>query len=168
METKNIGIFEEVSKNFEASRIPKLIKLCDKYGIYMKQHNTDYLNDNFLSKHPSFGIHAANVAPEYGVAETKKILEILDHNNLKEIRDKFINLCLQSKKWVKWAIDADKLDDYQKTIICGHYSFSNPVFTQLKKDMAKEIHLDRSELDLILKDSVKKSILRYVKDFNLA
>tara|TARA_B110000858_G_C17804503_1_gene477141 strand:+ start:2392 stop:3534 length:1143 start_codon:yes stop_codon:yes gene_type:complete len=168
METKNIGIFEEVSKNFAASRIPKLIKLCNKYGIYIKQHNTDYLNDNFLSKHPLFGIHAANVAPEYGVAETKKILEILDQNNLKIIRDKFINLCVQSNKWVKWAIDIDKLDDYQKTIICGHYSFSNPVFIQLKKDMAKEIHLDKSELDLILKDSVKKSILRYVKDFNLA
>ena len=168
METKNIGIFKEVSENFEASHIPDLIKLCSKYGIYMKQHNTDYLDDNFLSKHPFFGIHAANVAPEYGVVETKKLLEILEQNNLKKLRDEFINLCVQSRKWVKWAIDADKLDDYQKTIICGHYLFSNPIFTELKKNISNETQLAMDDLDLILKDSVKKSILRYVKDFNLA
>ena len=61
-----------------------------------------------------------------------------------------------------------KLDDYQKTIISGHYSFSTPKFIEIKKKIANEIHSDILKLDLILKDEVKKSILRYVKDFNLA
>ena len=107
--------------------------LCDKYGVYIKQHNTDYLDDDFLCKHPSFGIHAANVAPEYGVAETKKLLEILEQNNLKQLKDQFIELCVKSNKWAKWVIDKNKLDDYQKTIISGHYSFSTPKFIEIKK-----------------------------------
>ena len=42
----------------------------------MKEHNADYLT-NDLSWHPKLGIHAANVAPEFGVVETKLFLKIL-------------------------------------------------------------------------------------------
>ena len=89
METKNIGIFSDFSEEFEKSDVPSLLKLCEKYNIYIKQHNTDYLESNFLAKHPKFGIHAANVAPEYGVAETKRLFELIEEhkeqNNLKKI-----------------------------------------------------------------------------------
>lgn len=167
LETKNIGIFKDIVDQFENTQIPKLLKLCNSHGIYIKQHNTDYLDDNFLKKHPSLGIHAANVAPEYGVAETIKILEILNQQNLLFIKNEFIELCVNSKKWVKWAIDANQLDDYQKTVICGHYMFSHPIFVELKRKIVAELKIELNELDLILESAVKDSILRYVDNFNL-
>ena len=39
----------------------------------LKEHNADYLSDNALKWHKKFGIHGANVAPEFGVCETKAI-----------------------------------------------------------------------------------------------
>ena len=43
----------------------------------MKEHNTDYLTDESLRWHPKIGIHAANVAPEFGVSETLSLIKIL-------------------------------------------------------------------------------------------
>ncbi|WP_435097393.1 class II D-tagatose-bisphosphate aldolase non-catalytic subunit [Candidatus Pelagibacter bacterium nBUS_27] len=167
METKNIGIFKGISDKFEQSKIPSLISLCEKYEINIKQHNTDYLDDDFLSKHPSFRIHAANVAPEYGVAETKKLFEIMEEYNLNKLKNEFIEQCVSSNKWVKWVIDEKKIDDYDKSIICGHYIFSTDNFLQLKERLISDININRVEFDNILKDAVKSSIARYMKCFNL-
>ncbi len=167
METKNIGIFKGISEKFEQSNIPALISMCEKYRINIKQHNTDYLDNDFLSKHPSFGIHAANVAPEYGVAETKKLFEIMDEYNLNKIKDQFIELCVSSNKWCKWVINEEKVDDYNKSIICGHYMFSDNEFLNLKKKMITEINSSQKKIDDVLKNAVKLSIYRYMKCFNL-
>ena len=70
----------------------------------MKEHNTDYLSDASLKWHPRIGIHAANVAPEFGVAETKAFINILMENNLSKLSEKFITLSYESKKWEKWIL----------------------------------------------------------------
>ena len=50
--------------------------LADKPNIFI--HPVwDYLSNQSLSLHPKLGIHAANVAPEFGVVETKGLIEIL-------------------------------------------------------------------------------------------
>ena len=48
----------------------------------MKEHNTDYLSNDSLKWHPKLGIHAANVAPEFGVEETKAFIQLLKNNKL--------------------------------------------------------------------------------------
>ena len=48
-----------------------MVDICNRYGIFMKEHNTDYLSTDSLKWQPRLGIHAANIAPEFGVAETK-------------------------------------------------------------------------------------------------
>ena len=58
----------------------------------MKAHNSDYLSTNSLSWHPRLGIHSANVAPEFGVAETKSFIKILKDNNLKNLLENFVKL----------------------------------------------------------------------------
>ena len=44
--------------------------MFEKYGIYIKQHNTDYLSNDTLKWLPRLGIHAVNVAPEFGFIES--------------------------------------------------------------------------------------------------
>ena len=47
METRNIGTFDSplrVENEIAAEiQVPKMIEICNRYGIMMKEHNTDYL-----------------------------------------------------------------------------------------------------------------------------
>ena len=109
MERRNVGLFEEtlqqgagpgvgVAVGVEAGaggegeggtgarQIQDLLQLCQRYNILMKEHNADYLSDAALAMHPRLGIHAANVAPEFGVAETLAWLKILSEQGLMDFK----------------------------------------------------------------------------------
>ena len=148
-------------------QIPKMIEICNKYEIMMKEHNADYLSDESLHWHPRLGIHAANVAPEFGVIESKNLLNILDENNLKKLSDEFLELAYNSGKWKKWLLDLSQTSDREKSIIAGHYVFSTPKCRDLKKEASQELIKKGINLDKFLKESIKKSIIRYLRNFRL-
>lgn len=172
MEMKNVGIFESPVRI--KGQIPveiqlfKVLEICKRFNIFMKEHNADYLSNDSLKWHPKIGIHAANVAPEYGVSETIAFIDLIKKYNQKKILNEFLELSYASKKWEKWMLDLnDKKNDYEKSIISGHYIFSSDEFINLKKRLSKNINLSINNIDLILKEAVKVSILRYVKSFGL-
>ena len=171
METKNIGSFDKplrVENEIPAEiQVPKMIEICKQYSILIKEHNTDYLSDNALKWHPRLGIHAANVAPEFGVAETKAFVKILKDNNLNNLVEKFIKLSFESKKWDKWMLPNTKASDYEKAIISGHYIFSTKKFIEIKSKANSYLKKKSINLDKYLKDEVKKSILRYLTLFRI-
>ena len=148
-------------------QIPKMIEMCNKYEIMMKEHNADYLSNESLHWHPRLGIHAANVAPEFGVIESKNLLNILDENNLKKLSDEFLELAYNSGKWKKWLLDLSQTSDREKSIIAGHYVFSTPKCRDLKKEASHELIKKGIDLDKFLKESIKKSIIRYLRHFRL-
>ena len=133
----------------------------------MKEHNADYLTNDSLKWHPKIGIHAANVAPEFGVTETESIIEILDKTNLKTLKEKFLKASYESYKWKKWMLPNTKASDYQKSIISGHYIFSTPSFLSLKDEINFNLKKKGIKFDFYLKENIKASILRYLKAFNL-
>ena len=167
METRNVGSFDSpirVENEIPPEiQLPKMISICDKYEIFMKEHNTDYLSTDALNWHPKLGIHSANVAPEFGVAETKSLINLLDQYELFEIKKKFIELSYTSLKWKKWMLDDGLASKEEKAIISGHYIFSDENFLKLKEDIYKKI----PNIDKILRKDVKKSISRYTKAFRL-
>ncbi len=171
METKNVGSFDSpirVADEIPAEiQLPKMIEICDKYGILMKEHNTDYLSDEALQWHPRLGIHAANVAPEFGVAETKALLNILEVNNLDIEAEAFLKIAFDSRKWEKWMLPDTIASDRDRALIAGHYVFSNQDCIELKKSAAKALLKKGIDLEIQLKDEVKKSILRYLRNFRL-
>ncbi len=168
METKNIGSFDSAVRIENELppeiQIPKMIDICNKYEIFMKEHNTDYLSTESLKWQPRLGIHAANVAPEFGVAETRALIEILDKYGYANLLDKFIQISYDSMKWKKWMLNNTKASDFDKAIIAGHYIFSSDSFIEIKSEASKSI----KNLDDYLKNKVKQSIYRYMKAFNLA
>ena len=171
METRNVGsfdsplrVFDEISSEIQ---IPKMIEICKKHNVFMKEHNTDYLSDVALTWHPRLGIHAANVAPEFGVAETKAFLQIMEDNNLASLADKFLELAYNSKKWDKWMLPNTTASDRDRSIISGHYIFSTPEYHELKKEVSQHLKNKTIDLDSYLCDHVKKSILRYLYNFRL-
>jgi hypothetical protein len=169
MECQNVGTFNseyKIENEIPSDiQIPKIIDLCNKHGIFLKQHNTDYLGDQTLRWHPKYGIHSANVAPEFGVAETVTLLNILRENNLSNLADVFLEISYASKKWDKWLIPGSGVTDEQKAIISGHYVFSHPGVIELKAKAARDIQGDA--LDIRLKEAVKQSISRYLVNFRL-
>ena len=171
METRNVGSFESPLRVFDEVpaeiQVPKMIEICKKHNIMMKQHNTDYLSDTSLSWHTRLGVHAANVAPEFGVEETKAFLNIMQKNELKSQTKKFLELAFESKKWVKWMLPNTKATNQEKSIIAGHYIFSSPEFIELKKEVSQKLNNKGLNLDDYLKEKVKNSILRYLNFFRL-
>ena len=133
----------------------------------MKAHNTDYLSNEALNCYPRLGINAANIAPEFGVIESKKILEIMGTLKLKSLKDSFIKLSLNSNKWKKWMIKNSKASNYEKAIISGHYVFSEKKFFEIKENLKRVLKKKNKNLDKILKKEIKESILRYLYNFNL-
>ena len=145
-----------------------MIEICQQHNIFMKEHNTDYLSDVALSWHPRLGIHSANVAPEFGVAETRAFIKLMEENNFKSFATKFLELSYNSRKWEKWIIPNSSINDREKSIIAGHYIFSKEEFVDLKKEVSQNLKNKIGiELDVYLKDQVKKSIFRYLCNFRL-
>ena len=144
-----------------------MIEICDRHGILMKEHNTDYLSDSALQWHPRLGIHAANVAPEFGVAESKALVSVLEANGLTCLADQFLKLAFDSQKWDKWMLHNTNATDRDKSIIAGHYVFSTPMCIELKLKASKELAKKGLDLEQHLKERVKQSILRYFRNFRL-
>ncbi len=172
METRNVGSFDSplrIEGELPAEiQVPKMIEICQQHNIFMKEHNTDYLSDVALSWHPRLGIHSANVAPEFGVAETRAFIKLMEENNFKSFATKFLELSYNSRKWEKWIIPNSSINDREKSIIAGHYIFSKEEFVDLKKEVSQNLKNKIGiELDVYLKDQVKKSIFRYLCNFRL-
>ena len=167
METKNIGSFESpvrVENELPPEiQIPQMIDICNKYQIFMKEHNTDYLSTESLKWQPRLGIHAANIAPEFGVAETKAFVNALQENNHTDLLNDFCRISYESMKWKKWMLKNTDASDMDRSIIAGHYVFSSDEFIKLKAEAIYRI----DDLNDILKNKVKESIFRYMKAFNL-
>lgn len=171
MEMRNVGSFDSpvrVANEIPPEiQLPKMIEICNRHGIFMKEHNTDYLSNEALQWHPRLGIHAANVAPEFGVAETKALVNVLIENNLSKHADRFLKIAYESKKWQKWMVERSKATDLDRALIAGHYVFSNPEVQELKLRCAAELARSGINLELYLKDQVKNSIFRYLRAFRL-
>ena len=167
METKNIGSFDSpirVANELPPEiQIPQMIDICDKYGILMKEHNTDYLSTDSLRWQPRLGIHAANIAPEFGVAETKAFIDILKKSGHIDLMDEFLKISYESMKWKKWMLKNTDANDTDRAIIAGHYVFSSNEFIKLKAKALKKI----DNLEVLLKNKIKESIFRYMNAFNL-
>jgi tagatose-1,6-bisphosphate aldolase non-catalytic subunit AgaZ/GatZ len=171
MEMRNVGSFDSpfrVANEIPAEiQLPKMIEICNRHGIFMKEHNTDYLSDEGLQWHPRLGIHAANVAPEFGVAETTALINVLETNCLAKLAERFLKIAYDSNKWDKWMLDNTTATDRDRSLIAGHYVFSKPEVKELKIEAAKELERKGIHLEEHLKQQVKQSILRYLRNFRL-
>ena len=167
MEMRNVGSFDSpirVANELPPEiQIPRMISICNHYKIFMKEHNADYLSTDSLKWQPRLGIHAANIAPEFGVAESKAFIDLMENSNQNILLEEFLRISYDSKKWEKWMINATSASDKDRAIISGHYIFSTAECLELKSQARFHI----KDQDSQLKYKVKESIFRYMKAFNL-
>jgi hypothetical protein len=170
MEYQNVGIFKDdiiTASDLSLEHLKQTISICNKYDVMLKEHNTDYLSNEALSLRPILGVHASNVAPEFGVVETKGFLYLLNTFGYKKEFDLFIDTAIASNKWAKWMIKDSKATRIDKAIICGHYIFANEQIIQMKQKVASELLSKNINLDEYLKILVKQSMTRYIQLFKM-
>ena len=176
--TENVG-------HFNRDNAMELAEKALKHNVGVKEHNGDYLSDKILLEHPYLGVTAMNVAPEFGMVETRAYLELAKAEERNISKDKCSDLtkvmsehAVRSQRWRKWVI-GDMADASVETVlrdaeltaqitdICGHYTYEIP---QVKAEMGKMI----SNLKTIGIDgeryviyTIKQSVDRYAFCFNL-
>ena len=171
MEDKNIGSFNNI-KNFKELKkknreFLKIIKYLRKHSIFTKIHNVDYLSNKHLSFLKMCKVGAINIAPEFGVTETRSFINILKSNNLNELLKDFLNLSYSSKKWEKWVINKRKISKYKCSELSGHYIFSKKEFKKIKNEAQNYLLKKNIDIDKIMYTSVRSSISRYLQKFDL-
>lgn len=147
--------------------LPHVIRTCESRGLNIKQHNSDYLDDVVLSWLPRFGVHAANVAPEYGVVESRAYLQVLESQRLFSQRDRFLEMAYESGKWKKWLLPNSSASERECAVMCGHYIFSDPQFRVLIEEVERELRGTNISILEHAKRAVKASIHRYLRCFRL-
>ena len=171
LETRNVGSFDSLVRvKYELPaeiQVPKIVKICENNNVLLKEHNADYLSDSSLRWHPLLGIHAANVAPQFGICESQALASILSSNGLKALRDQFLEIAFKSNKWVKWLLPNTSSTDYDKAILAGHYVFSSPDFIELRSRIIPELLAKDIDMDTYLQSQIEDSIKRYMLHFRL-
>jgi tagatose-1,6-bisphosphate aldolase non-catalytic subunit AgaZ/GatZ len=183
---ENIGRFDRATAR-------RLAGIAREHGLGFKEHNADYVADDSLAAHPELGITAANVAPEFGAAETEALLALADReavairtnlaagvapSNLRRLVEEKV---LASGRWVKWLRPAEKgtteadlrADQGRREAIasvCGHYVFTDPDIETARRQLyanARQLRI-ASDPEREIMDAVKAGITRYVEAFRLA
>jgi len=174
----NVGRFEQ-----DVAR--RLAGIAKAHGVGFKEHNADYLDDEILRVHPACGITAANVAPEFGVAETCAYLELAETERAEAAAGRIGSASdfaatlrravFDSARWRKWLVepwsdddvmsDPGKLDEISR--VAGHYCFDDPHVARQRKRMFANLASCGIEAVKLVKTRVRDSIDRYVRHFNL-
>jgi len=142
--TKNIG-------KFDSERLTHMIEACESFNILSKEHNGDYLTNEEIKMRFDNGLDAINIAPEFGVIETKVLLDNIKN---KEDFEKIYDICINGGNWKKWIPEIyhvkRHLDDESKRHlieICGHYH---------NKEIKQIVNIDDEIIKTVLKNRLKE------------
>ncbi|MEX0717349.1 MAG: hypothetical protein WD066_12215 [Planctomycetaceae bacterium] len=166
METRNVGPLSTLPSP-EGDEPPDddlrdLIARCHAAGVAVKAHNADYLPDARLGWFIEHEIDAVNVAPEFGVVETRALLATLRRAGCDALAERFLELAFASRKWEKWMLPDSDADDVARAIIAGHYVYSTPEFAEIIAAARPACRGRGIDLDRELVSAVRGAILGYL------
>jgi len=86
---------------------------------------------------------------------------------MEDLAERFIRLAYDSNKWCKWTLPDNHIRDRDCAVVAGHYVFSTEECNEIKLEVQSRIHNKNIDLDNFLKERVKESIMRYLRNFRL-
>ena len=156
--TKNTG-------KYSPKRLSEMVEVCQKFDVSSKEHNGDYLSLDLISSRFSLGLDSINIGPEFGVTETKILLNLIQDD--KALIKMFYDLCYQSQKWKKWmppgyipkrrsgrgSMPIEEMCDL--ILVSGHYVFSEPLFKSLFRKIENNNPNVQNKIKQMLKNKLK-------------
>ncbi len=179
--TENVG-------HYSVENAEYLAKVSAEYGMELKEHNGDYLPDHLMLLHPALKVSSSNVAPEFGVVETRAYLE------LAKLEDRLVTLgkiekasgladvlrraAVETGRWRKWmvgeqgqlSVDEVLKDDQLTHLIAdisGHYTYESAAVAPVLETMLNNLEAANVPARRYVLDQIKRSIGRYVSAYNL-
>lgn len=142
------------TRTFQAAKLEEFLSVCRTNNVKSKEHNGDYLVDNFgIATRFSLGLDAINIAPELGQLETEYYLYQIGSN--KELFQRFHSICVSSGKWTKW-VDRE-VSSHELILTAGHYVVNTPDF---KENIKKHFPQADQEIQHNLKQLINKMYLQ--------
>jgi len=71
---------ENIGK-YNKQKLIDMVNIVNSYGFLSKEHNGDWIDESINNERFLHGLNAINIAPEFGMIETKTILEEIDKFN---------------------------------------------------------------------------------------
>lgn len=166
----------------------ELSSMAKKYGVGLKEHNCDYLDDITLLMQTPAHMTALNVAPQYGTQETHALLNLYDVeqrlvreglvNDSSDLYHVLLDKAIKNGRWIKWMEGDDtkltvqqalnRPDLYQSILdVSGHYVY---VDQDVKSEIEKLYNnLAKNNIDgqRYVVEYIKLPIRQYVKTLNL-
>lgn len=165
-----------------------LATMAKKYGVGLKEHNADYLDDETLLMHNPAHITAANVAPQYGTAETHALLHLVNVekslakdgliDDVSNLHDVLLDRAIRTDRWTKWmegddaSLTVDQVlarpDLHQIMFdVAGHYVYNNPDVKAEIKKLYDNLAKNNIDANRYVIESIKVPLRQYVKTLNL-
>ena len=178
----------EQAGKFNFDNAHELAEMANKYGVGLKEHNGDYLDDVTLLEHIPSNIVATNVAPQYGTEETRAYLKLEEVEQRlvrygmidepSKLRETLLIHSIKSERWRKWMVgdqrnltveEIMKDDEIAAQIldIAGHYTFNDAeVEEEINKlyDNLSKVNINGQRFVV---DHIKRPIRDYVECYNL-
>lgn len=168
-EMRNVGLTEgrlneEIDQRYAVSKMGQNVRaLADVAyinGVYVKEHNGDYLSDGSMATRRAWELGGVNVAPELGVTETRTLLSMCTEFGLKRERDEMIRIAIETRKWRKWMRRDSTADEIDRAIIAGHYAFAHPEFVEAREKLRRAADARGVDADRVVREALIASIRR--------
>lgn len=162
VEMRNVGAMV-TAPSAVTFAVRALVDITERRGIALKAHNCDYLDDKTITALSTAGVHAMNVAPEFGVVETTAFIDLLGELGLRVQVERFLALAYESRSWVKWMAPDTAATDYDRAVIAGHYVYNTDHFREIKQLAVEVARRKGVDVDARLRGAVERSIEHYAR-----
>jgi hypothetical protein len=137
-----------------------LVDIACINGVFVKEHNGDYLSDGSMSLRRRLDLGAVNVAPELGVFESKSLVRVCRELGLQKQLEAMLGIFYASQKWVKWLSAESQATDLERAVMAGHYTFGKPEFLAVKAEIGAAANKKGIDLDQFICDGLMSQLQR--------
>lgn len=139
---------------FDIDSVRTMKKIANDYGLLLKEHNCDYINNEQVELRKEYGINAINIAPELGAIQTNLTFNVSKKLRLDKEINKFKRLVLKKGKWKKWNYNNE--NNLIKFYSAGHYHFSSKVYKDLLNKINRKLNFQK-----LLNKSIERNLVKF-------
>jgi len=167
--TRNIGIVESglIPKRqvHPYSLLSGTASGLRKLGMGLKVHNGDYLSTELLRWHRRLGLDAMNVAPEFGVIESRFLVQMARKYRIEDELDAWAVEVMGEGNWRRWAEQRETVSSERAVELAGHYHFAGTQGKNLRSKLRTTMRDDGESFDQQLRATLLGALRRYLIAF---